>query len=392
LYTGRHGERLRDHRQYYVTASSDERGRRRRAAGRGTPRNGDSRRVTIDDVAKEAGVSVSAVSKVVRDAYGVSPQMRAKVTAAIDKLGYRPNAGARAMRGRSFTIGVMVIDIGSTFQTEVVAGASAELDPTPFQEIVIVGGGDPPRQQRCIESLVDRQVDGLILVAPMMSQSWLEALGASLPTVVIARHGGGTTYDTVVDDEQEGARLLVDHLVGLGHQRILHTSHPAGELTRPFVLSHTARHDGYVEAMRRRGLEPDVIETSYSEPGGYQAAIEALARPTPPTAIFAGADVAAFGVLRATEELGLRVPEDVTVVGYDNIFTSSIGRISLTTVDQSGHQTGAKAARLLLERIEGRTQPVHYILAPRLVPRSTSAASPRDAASRSSRRSVAARG
>src|SRR4029453_3104219 len=167
--------------------------------------------------------------------------------------------------------------------------------------------------------------------------------------------------------------LLVDHLVGLGHQRILHTSHPAGELTRPFVLSHTARHDGYVEAMRRRGLEPDVIETSYSEPGGYQAAIEALARPTPPTAIFAGADVAALGVLRATEELGLRVPEDVTVVGYDNIFTSSIGRISLTTVDQSGHQTGAKAARLLLERIEGRTQPVHYILAPRLVPRAPQA-------------------
>jgi LacI family transcriptional regulator len=348
--------------------------------------------VTIEDVAKEAGVSVSAVSKVVRDAYGVSPQMRAKVTAAIDKLGYRPNAGARAMRGRSYTIGVMVIDLGSPFQPEVVAGVSSELDPTPFQELVIVGGIDPERQQRCIESLVDRQVDGLILIAPWMEQGWLEALSASLPTVVIARHGGGTTYDSVVDDEQEGARLLVDHLVELGHERILHTSQSAGGLKRPFVLSHTARLDGYVDAMRRRGLEPDVIETSYTEPGGYQAAVEAFARPTPPTAIFAGADIAALGVLRATEELGLRVPEDVTVVGYDDIYTSSIGRISLTTVDQSGHQTGSKAARLLLERIEGRTQPVHYMLAPRLVPRSTSAAAPQNADIQSPRRSAAARG
>ena len=102
---------------------------------------------------------------------------------------------------------------------------------------------------------------------------------------------------------------------------------------------------------------PDVIETYYSEEGGYEAAVQAFSRDPRPTAIFAGADIAALGVLRAAEEHGLRVPEDLTVVGYDNIYTSTINRVSLTTVDQSGRETGAASIRLLLERINGRTEP-----------------------------------
>jgi LacI family transcriptional regulator len=335
--------------------------------------------VTLEDVAKEAGVSISAVSKVIRDAYGVSPRMRETVTDAINRLGYRPHAGARGMRGRSYTVGVMVTQLSSPFQPEVIEGITDELDATPYQEIVVVGGIAAERQRRCIESLVDRQVDGLILVAPFTSQDWLETVGAALPTVVVARHGGASAFDTVVDDEHVGARLMVDHLVELGHERIVHTTQPAAGLTRPFVLSHTARLDGYVKAMRRHGLEPDVIETAYTEQGGYEAGLEAMSRPVPPTAIFAGADIAALGVIRATEELGLRVPDDVTVTGYDNIHASSMGRISLTTIDQSGHLTGEAAARLLLERLDGRTQLVHYVVAPRLVVRSTSGAPPQAA-------------
>jgi len=125
--------------------------------------------------------------------------------------------------------------------------------------------------------------------------------------------------------------------------------------------------------MRRHGLEPDVIITSYSEEGGYEAARQALSRPVRPTAIFAGADIAALGVLRAAEELGLRVPEDLSVAGYDNIYMSTIGRISLTTIDQSAQLTGSRSARLLLERIDGRTRPVHYLIAPRLMARATTA-------------------
>jgi LacI family transcriptional regulator len=336
-------------------------------------RSGSARRATIQDVAQSAGVSVSAVSKVLRDAYGVSPEMRAKVSTAIEKLGYRPHAGARGMRGRSFTVGVVLTEMSSPFQPEVVDGINDELGPSSFQAIMSVGGANAEGQKRSIEALVDRQVDGLVLIAPFIDQAWLEKLASTIPTVVVARHGGGANYDSVVDDDYAGARLVIDHLAGLGHRRIVHTSHPSGGLEPPFVLSHTARCEGYVNAMRRLGLEPDVIETTYSEVGGYQATIEALGRKDPPTAIFAGADIAALGALRAAEELGRTVPDDLTIVGYDNIYLTSIGRISLTTVDQSGHLTGATSARLLLERIEGRTRPVHYVVAPRLLARGTSA-------------------
>jgi LacI family transcriptional regulator len=333
-----------------------------------------SRRVTIQDVASEAGVSISAVSKVLRDAYGVSPAMRAKVTTAIERLGYRPHAGARGMRGRSYTIGVMLTDLGSPFQPLLVHGITDELEPTPFQEVLVTGGGVvPERQQRAVEALVDRQVDGLILITPWMSTAWLEKLGVDIPTVVIARHGGGENFDTVVDDDFLGAGLIVDHLVELGHERIVHTSQPSGGLTRPFVLSHTARCDGYVHAMKRHGLTADVIVTSYTEEGGYQAAAEALSRPTPPTAIFAGADIAALGVLRAAEERGLQVPADLSITGYDNIDTSAIGRISLTTVDHAGHLIGSISAKLVLQRLNGRIEPVHRVVAPRLVVRKTTA-------------------
>jgi LacI family transcriptional regulator len=361
-----------------MTASADQPARSRRGrAGSGSPA-AEPRRVTIQDVARHAEVSVSAVSKVLRDAYGVSPEMRVKVTAAIERLGYRPHAGARTMRGSSYTIGVMLVELSSPFQPEIVEGITRELEPSPFQEILVTGGISPERQQRSIEALIDRQVDGLILIAPATSTSWLEDLGASVPTVVIARHGGAANYDTIVSDNHEGARLVVDHLVGLGHERILHISAPSAGLTRPFVLSHTLRCDGFVQAMKGHGLDPDVIETAHTEQGGYQAVQEALGRPVPPTAVFAGTDIAALGALRALDEQGLRVPEDITVGGYDNIHAATMPRVALTTVDQAAHLNGSMGARLLLERLNGRTQPVHYVIAPRLVPRRTSAAPSRD--------------
>lgn len=363
--------------------SAESRTRPRRVAATATSPVSKARRATIQEVAQEAKVSVSTVSNVIRDAPGVRPEMKARVSAAIEKLGYRPQAAARAMRGRSFTIGVMLTGLSSPFQMELAEGIADELDPSLYQEVFVGGGTDPERQRKSIEGLTDRQVDGLIVIAPSVAVSWLEELGSIVPTLVIARHGGSAHYDTVVGDDQGGARLMVDHLVGLGHRRILHTSQSAGRLKRPFVLSQTARCDGYVNAMKRHGLEPDVIETAYSEDGGHRAAVEAFARPMPPTAIFAGADIAALGALRAAEEHGLRVPQDITITGYDNIYASTIGRVSLTTVDQAGHLAGQASARLLLERLNGRTQPVHYVVSPRLLPRGTSAAPARKSPRRS---------
>ncbi|MBE4740844.1 MULTISPECIES: LacI family DNA-binding transcriptional regulator [Streptomyces] len=331
-------------------------------------------RTTIKDVAREAGVSISAVSKVLRDAYGVSAEMREKVTAAITRLDYRPHAGARAMRGKSFTVGVVLTDLSSPFQTEVAQSISSALGEGPFQEIIAIGGTEPARQRHCVEALVDRQVDGLILIAPWVEVDWLEQLGDRIPTVAVALHGAPEHVDTVTNDDRLGAALMVDRLVKLGHRRIAHTAMPDGPFQEPYVLSHTARRHGYEKAMRRHGLEPDIVVTSYSEVGGHEAATELLARRQPPTAIFAGADIAALGVLRAAADKGLSVPADVTVVGYDDIFAARISRVSLTTVDQSGELTGSVSAQLLLERIEGRGKSVHYVVAPRVVERDTAAA------------------
>ncbi|BEP13973.1 LacI family DNA-binding transcriptional regulator [Acidothermaceae bacterium B102] len=330
------------------------------------------RRATIQDVAQAAGVSQSAVSKVVNNGYGVSAQMRERVTTAIEQLGYRPHAGARTMRGRSFTIGVMLVELSSPFQTEVAQGIVDELDATPYQDVIVAAGATPEGQKRRIEALLDRQVDGLVLVAPWLEAGAIEKLGKIVPTVTVALHGSPKNFDTVVDDDRLGARLMVDHLVAAGHRHITHTSMPSGVNEGAFVLSHTARRQGFEQAMRRHRLDPDVVETWYSEDGGHRAALIALDRPNPPTAIFAGADIAAYGVLRAAEERGLRVPDDLTVAGYDNIYTSTINRVSLTTVDQSGQHTGAAAVRLLMERIEGRREPQQFVVAPRLLPRATS--------------------
>jgi LacI family transcriptional regulator len=330
------------------------------------------RRATIADVARHAGVSTSAVSKVLRDAYGVSPTMRDKVTAAISHLEYRPHAGARAMRGRTFTVGVVLTELASPFQAEVAQSIGTVLDATPFQEILISAGVSPQRQSHAVNALMDRGVDGLILVAPHLPVEVIEDYGSRIPIVCVALHGESAAFDTVADDDELGARLMVDHLVDLGHTRIAHTTQPSGPLRLPFRLSHTARLEGYVKAMSTHGLEPWTIETAYSEHGGHEAASALLSAPEPPTAIFAGADIAALGVMRAAHEQGLSVPEFVSVTGYDDIFAAGLADVGLTTIDQSSDHTGTVAAALLLERLDGRTEPVRHIEAPRLVARRTS--------------------
>lgn len=329
------------------------------------------RRATIEDVAARAGVSRSAVSKVLNDAYGVSQDMRDRVQAAIEELSYRPQAGARAMRGRTYTIGLVLSDLRSPFAHLLIDGVQGELEGSPYKIVLGPGGPNPERQQRSIEALVDLQIDGLILLTPTVPAAWLEELGRSIPCVAIGRHGRPAHYDTVIDDDALGAALMVDHLVGLGHRRICHIAHAIGGLRRPSVLPHTVRADSFRAAMEAHGLEPDIIVTEYTEEGGYRGAAEAMARPTPPTAIFAGADIAALGVLRLTSERGLRVPENLSVAGYDNTEIASMPQISLTTVDQYPRLSGSTGARLLRERLEGRVTPVTHCISPRLVARSS---------------------
>ncbi|NUP83202.1 MAG: LacI family DNA-binding transcriptional regulator [Nonomuraea sp.] len=341
------------------------------------------RRVTIADVASHAQVSTTAVSKVLRDAYGVSAAMRAKVQAAIDELGYRPQAAARAMRGRTFTIGVLFAHMRNPFFPDIVDGLSEQVGEAGYQVIMVQSGALPAlppaaaeiAERRAIHALVDRQVDGMLMIAPISSRSRLEEFAESTPTVVLGRHDRSAIYDAVLDDDEAGAELVVEHLVALGHRRIAHIGQKDQTRAKPGELLHTIRLETYKRVMREHGLgdEIDVAITAYTEEGGYAGMLELLAREPRPTAVFAGADLAALGALAAIQESGLSVPGDVSVAGYDNTRLAALANLSLTSVDQGGALMGQTAGRLLLERIGGRTASVRFTVTPTLVPRRSTA-------------------
>ncbi|CAM5584579.1 LacI family DNA-binding transcriptional regulator [Streptomyces aurantiogriseus] len=180
------------------------------------------RRVTIVDVARHAQVSTTAVSKVLRNAYGAGPDMRARVRRAIDELGYRPHAGGRGLRGQTYTVGVMLPDIRNPFFPEILDGITASLKETEYQVFLGPGCNGEKEEARVTEAMIDRGMDGIILIAPVSSRAHLERVASSVPTVVVGRHGTSPVYDTVADDDIEGASLVVGHLAGLGHRRIVH--------------------------------------------------------------------------------------------------------------------------------------------------------------------------
>ncbi|GIG90547.1 LacI family DNA-binding transcriptional regulator [Plantactinospora endophytica] len=338
-----------------------------------------SRRITIVDVAQHAQVSTTAVSKVLRNAYGVSPKMRDRVRQAIAELGYRPNAGARGMRGQTYTIGVMLPNIRNPFFAEILDGLTDHLADTDYQVLLGPGCNGRDAEAKVTHAMIDRSMDGLILIAPISTRAHLDHVAATVPTVVVGRHGRSRAYDSVADDDFAGAALVVDHLVELGHTRIAHIEHHETDRDCLAEMPNAIRAAGYQQAMRAQGLadEIDIASTSYSQEGGYLGTQQLLARPVRPTAIFAGADIVAMGALDAIAEAGLRVPEDISVAGYDNTTFAAFRPISLTSVDQAGHQIGANAARLLLDRIADRQRPAAQVkLSPTLVTRRTTAPPP----------------
>ncbi len=336
------------------------------------------RRVTIIDVARHANVSTTAVSKVLRNAYGASPAMRAKVRQAIEELGYRPNASARGLRGQTYTIGVLLPDLRNPFFPDILDGLTDALHDTDYQILLGPSCDNAEAEAKITNAMIDRGMDGMILVAPVSTRARLEHLATTVPTVVIGRHGHSPRHDTVTDDDIAGAALVVNHLADLGHRRIAHIEHRETDPTHLAEMPNAVRAEGYRQAMRARGLEIDIVSTTYTQEGGYLGARRVLARQVRPTAIFAGADIVAMGVLTAISEAGLSVPDDISLAGYDNTTFAALGPISLTSVDQAGHQIGANAARLLLERIADRNRPSAQItLSPTLVPRRTTAPPPR---------------
>ena len=334
-----------------------------------------NRKPTIYDVARTAGVSTAAVSKVIRNAYGVSPAMKTKVTAAIDELGYRPSSTAQTLAGAGSRVGIEMPGISNPFFIQIISGAMEGLDNSGFQLVVAPSMRPENEGSKALESLVDGHVVGLIAISPHGTRPWLEDLARRTPMVMIGRHDKTDVFDTVTGDDHRGAASVMEHLLGLGHRDIVHLTR-GEETTAPEAATpHSLRLEEYLASMTKAGLSDRVrvVRSGASEVESYHATVELLEQGSGPTAVFAGNDEMAFGVLRAARERGLS-PSELSVVGYDDAAVAGFPQVDLTTVNQSGEGMGRRAVALLLERIAGRTESVHERLEPRLVVRGSSAA------------------
>ncbi len=319
----------------------------------------------MDDVAARAGVSRALVSLVMRESPRVSEQSRDKVLDAAAELGYRPNLWARRLaQGRSDTIGVMLNDLMNPYFTELANGVATAAADERLEVLISSGWGRPDGEAAAVESLLNLRVDGMVLCGPRLGLDVLAGYAAKTPTVGVSIYGGPESFDTVCNDEAFGARLVVDHLVGLGHERIAH-------IHADVASGGPERRMGFVDAMMANGLAPILVEGDFTEEAGAAGAEQLLSLRQRPTAIFAGNDLAAVGALGRLRDLGLRVPDDISIIGYDNTLLASTSTASLTTIHQPRPDLGRRSLELLIERLNGRTEARHELIEPRLVVRTS---------------------
>ena len=306
-----------------------------------------SSRPTILDVAAKSGMSKSLVSLALSGSPKVSDDSKKKILKAAKDLGYRPNAAARSLAARrSKTLGVLILDLHNPVSAEIVDAVQAEIRQYGFSSLLVTGGDDPVLEKAEIDTLLQFQIEGLILISHRLTPEALKAIASEIPTVTVTREDIEIAHmDSVCNDDVAGAQIAVDHLVGLGHSKIVCLS--GGD--NPVSI---ARAEGYKKAMKRHGLSENtqVVAGGLTDTAGYKAAKIALE--LSPSALVVANDFAAVGAIAAIEEAGLQVPEDISVVGYDGIRLGGLRSVNLTSVAQPLTELGKLAAKRIIERIE----------------------------------------
>ena len=331
---------------------------------------------TIRDVARLAQVSMATVSNAINDPDRVSPELRARVLKAVEALNYAPRAAARSLRKRSSGhLGLIVADITNPFFTELVQAIEGVASQRGYSVLLCNSNEDPNREERHLQVLRSQWIDGLILAMTGGASHGRARLltQMSVPVVLADRALEGLGFDAVVLDNRLAAQQATEHLLQHGHRRIGLISGPAGVSTGAERLS------GYRETLLANGVGFDagmVREAGFREQQAYDATIDLLHLPNPPTALFAANNLMAIGMMRALSDRGLSCPEDISVISIDDFAWADVFRPRLTTVAQPVRAMGELAVRLLLDRIGGRSgsEGSVHVLKPHLVPRDSCAA------------------
>jgi LacI family transcriptional regulator len=305
---------------------------------------------TIKDVAEHAGVSITTVSHVINQTRYVSEELTQKVYDAMQALDYRPNIVARSLRsGRTRTIGLMIPDISNAFFAEISRKIEDKGFEFGYNMILCNTDESPEKEERYIDVLVAKQVDGLIFISAGDSGGFQKnPYRNEIPVVIADREVEGIESDVVLIDNYAGGFTATKYLISLGHQRI-------GCISGPSPIRPSAnRVEGYRAVLEAAGIpfDPDLLRVGdFRFEGGERCTEDLLNLPDPPTAIFAGNDMMALGAMRVIKRAGLRVPEDISLIGFDNTPLASLVSPQLTTISQPMKEMADLAVELLIEKI-----------------------------------------
>jgi LacI family transcriptional regulator len=318
---------------------------------------------TIRDVAKLAGVSVATVSRVLNQNGYVNEDTEKRVKKAIEQLNYKPNEVARTLfKKTSKTIGLIVPDISNPFFPELVRAVEDVMNIYDYTVILCNSDEKSEKEKQYIEILKQKYVDGIILTTNQLESDEVMELG--VPVVVLDRPSMHS-FPSVIADNYGGARLATRHLYDIGCRKIAHIQGPT------HVVNAMERFRGYRDEMQELGLwnEQLIIQGNYQLKQAKEATLRAL-QEHKMDGIFAGNDAMAVGALKAVQQLGLRVPEDVAIIGYDGIPLTEMTTPELSTISQPIYEMGAIAARILVKKIEAKPlEQLHYVLPVKLVER-----------------------